>query len=76
MYKFFLSILAMYFLSCIGMKRAKTESKREKELRYNQNILHVKQAFYMGKINKSSYDSLLIRLNNNKEVNLDEVLNN
>lgn len=71
---FFLIIIILSF-SCIGKNRAKPESEREKKIRYNQNMLHIKQALYTGKINQSIYDSLLIRLNNNQKINFDEVFN-
>jgi len=76
MHKFFFSIFIILLFSCVGTNRAMPESEREKKIRYNQNMLHIKQALYTGKINQSIYDSLLIRLKNNQKLNFDEVINN
>jgi len=76
MYKIFSPFLIILLFSCFGTNRAKPESERGKKIRHNQNMLHIKQALYTGKINQSVYDSLLIRANSNQKINFDEVFNN
>tara|TARA_A100001011_G_C14258093_1_gene821020 strand:+ start:1077 stop:1310 length:234 start_codon:yes stop_codon:yes gene_type:complete len=76
MYKiFFLIIAILSSFSCSGANRPKPETDREKKIRYNQNMLHIKQALYTGEINQSVYDSLLIRVNKNQKINFDKALN-
>ncbi len=76
MYKiFFLIIAILSSFSCSGANRPKPETDREKKIRYNQNMLHIKQALYTGEINQSIYDSLLIRVNKNQKINFDKALN-
>ena len=72
---FFLIIAILSSFSCSGVNRPKPETDREKKIRYNQNMLHIKQALYTGEINQSVYDSLLIRVNKNQKINFDKALN-
>ncbi|MAV71128.1 MAG: hypothetical protein CMG04_10530 [Candidatus Marinimicrobia bacterium] len=72
---FFLIIAILSSFSCSGANRPKPETDREKKIRYNQNMLHIKQALYTGEINQSIYDSLLIRVNKNQKINFDKALN-
>ena len=70
----FLIIVILSLFSCSAANRPKLETEKEKKIRYNQNMLHIKQALYTGKINQSIYDSLLIRVNKNQKINFDKVL--
>ena len=70
----FLIIITFSLFSCSGANRPKPETEKEKKIRYNQNMLHIKQALYTGKINQTIYDSLLIRVNKNQKINFDKVL--
>ena len=70
----FLIIVILSLFSCYGANRHKPETEKEKKIRYNQNMLHIKQALYTGKIDQAIYDSLLIRVNKNKKINFDKVL--
>ena len=71
---FFFSIILISSLSCSGKNRLEPESGREKKIIHNQNMLHIKQALYTGKINQSTYDSLITRVKNKQTIEFDKVI--
>ena len=72
---FFLTVILISSLSCSGKNRVEPESGREKKIIHNQNMLHIKQALYTGKINQSTYDSLITRVKNKQTIEFDKVIN-